>query len=155
MNTLSILFEHPVYWMIVGLALAGLEMLLPGVYILWVGLGALIVGVVLALLPTLGPELQLIVFAVAMLASVLLGVRLQGKRKHDQASGLNTGLAAYIGRDVVAEEHFHNQQGRVRVDDTFYPARAHTPISKGSTVKVVGIEDGVFIVTAPSQHSHS
>jgi membrane protein implicated in regulation of membrane protease activity len=62
----------PWSWWIIGLVFLGLEILIPGVFLLWVGLAAMVVGVLsFPLWGTAfwGWQVQLLVFAVLALVS--------------------------------------------------------------------------------------
>ena len=58
-------------WIIGGLVLAGAEILLPGIFLIWLGLAALLTGLGAALLP-MPWQAQVLVWAVLSLASVAL-----------------------------------------------------------------------------------
>lgn len=146
MEILDAIFAHATYWLIGGLALMVLEVILPGIYLFWVGLGALVVGVCVQFFPALEPTEQLLIFVVAMLGSVVLGIRLQSRHRAGQASTLNRGLANYVGRTVVAETDFHASHGRVRVDDTTYAAHSDDTIRQGDVLTVWAVSDGRFEV---------
>jgi inner membrane protein len=60
-------------WIIAGVIIAGLEILIPGVFLLWLGLGALATGIILVLVPGLPLAWQALVFAVSMVSSLGLG----------------------------------------------------------------------------------
>ena len=53
------------YWFAAGAALIGLEAVVPGVMLLWMGVGAVLVGALLSLLPDLPTGVQMVVFAIA------------------------------------------------------------------------------------------
>jgi membrane protein implicated in regulation of membrane protease activity len=69
----------PWSWWIIGLVFLGLEILIPGVFLLWVGLAAIVVGILsFPLWSTAfwGWQIQLLVFAVLALAFALIGRRI-------------------------------------------------------------------------------
>lgn len=76
------LWQQPWVWIAGGIVLAGLEMLVPGFYLLGFSLGAVLVGVMLWL-GLLGSSLPaiLMVFAVASVAAWLVLRRVAGVRK--------------------------------------------------------------------------
>jgi inner membrane protein len=65
----------PWTWVIFGMILCAAEMAAPGSFVVWVGLGAISTGVVLAIAPPLGLW-ALIAFAFFSLAFSLAGYRL-------------------------------------------------------------------------------
>jgi len=141
------LFVSPWYWVIAGVVLAGLEIAAPGVYLLWIGLGAIVVGLALWLLPDFGVSGQMLLFAVAMIASTGLGFVIQ--RKGAPRPGepeLNQELLALVGRRFVALDDFSAGRGRVRVGDGSYSASCEDPVAKGETVEVSAIDHGILKV---------
>ncbi len=66
------LFEQILYWhwIVLGLLLVILEMLLPGFVLIWFGVGALLVGSLLYVIPEMSWQWQLLVFSIFSLTSV-------------------------------------------------------------------------------------
>lgn len=144
---LSQIFDANWAWIIAGTLLVGLEIALPGVYMLWIGLGALLVGLLLTLLPELSTAWQLTLFAVSMLASISFGFLLQNRsRVSPSALNLNQELDAMRGRRYQALGNFDTGRGRIRVGDGSYSADADEEVQDGDTVEVVDIRDGRLMV---------
>ncbi len=143
---MDIVFASPFAWFIASLVLMGLELVLPGVFLIWIGIGAAIVGLCLTVLPELSLALQLVILALAMLASVYLGVIVQRRRTSDPASGLNAGLHYYIGRQAEVDTDFSAGHGRVRIDDTWYTASSKRQLRAGERVTVTDVIDGILQV---------
>jgi membrane protein implicated in regulation of membrane protease activity len=144
---LSQIFDANWAWIIAGAVMVGLEIILPGVYLLWIGLGALLVGLLLTLLPDLTTAWQMTLFSIAMLASISLGFTLQRRsRVSASASHLNQELEAMRGQHYTALGAFEAGRGRVRVGDGSYAAEASDPVRDGDTVEVVDIRDGRLLV---------
>lgn len=148
MNALEPLFVSPWPWVIVGAILVGLEIVAPGVFLLWIGLGAVIVGLSVLIAPELPMAWQLLVFAVAMLGSIGIGFAIQRRsRISATATTLNRELDALIGRHVEAIDDFSGGQGRIRVGDTSYNAESDTPVAAGSRLRITAqTADGRFRV---------
>ena len=98
MSGLEGLFVSPWYWLVGGLVVAGLEIVVAGVFLLWIGLGAMMVGILLLLLPGMPFALQLLLFAVTMLSSVALGFFVQ--RRGGASVGAGSGKAVRSARTV-------------------------------------------------------
>lgn len=151
MSTLESLFASPWPWLILGLVVAGLEIVVPGVFMLWIGLGALLVGLSVLVAPELPIAWQLLIFAAAMLGSTSAGFFIQRRSKAaSDAPLLNHPLDSLINRQFEAIEDFHNGRGRVRVGDSSYPASATGPIVSGDTVRVIAASNGVLEVEPAS-----
>ncbi len=137
------------YWFAAGAALIGLEAVVPGVMLLWMGVGAVLVGALLSLLPDLPAGVQMVVFAIAMSGSVGGGFLIQRRRRAPPDGALlNRGLDGFIGRTAVASGDFVHGVGRINLEDSTYAARAQggAVITKDEPVRIVGREQASFIV---------
>jgi inner membrane protein len=130
-------------WIIAGVIIAGLEILIPGVFLLWLGLGALATGIILVLVPGLPLAWQALVFAVAMVSSLGLGMWIQ--RHSARLPGdrfLNKEMKAMIGQRYFALGPFKAGRGRIKVQDTSFAAVSQDEIDEGDLVEVVAISGG-------------
>lgn len=153
MNGLENLFVSPWYWLIGGLILAGLEVLVAGVFLLWIGLGAMLVGLLLLLLPGLPFAAQLLIFAVAMLGSIGLGFFIQRRSgPATAAQQMNRELTGMVGRHCEAASDFAAGRGRIRVGDTTYGVLGDDTIRAGEIVEIVSA-DATAITVARTQGS--
>ncbi len=150
MDALAPLFASPWPWVIAGALLVGLEIVAPGVFLLWIGLGALTVGLVLLGAPELALPWQLLAFALAMPASLAIGFAIQRRSRRSASDDtLNRELDALLGRQAEAVQAFQDGRGRIRVGDSSYPAHCDTPVAAGQTLRIVAhAADGSFTVAA-------
>ena len=106
-------------WLVFGMLLMGLELLAPGVFLLWLGLAALLVGL-LSFVINPSWQMQILMFAVFAAAAVPLWRRVA--RKHSAASQsnpfLNKRADALVGRVFTLEKPIVDGTGTVRIDDT-------------------------------------
>ena len=85
------------YWLVFGMILMLLELAVPSFTIFWFGLGALVVGVLLLVVPGLSLTLQVLVWIIASVAFVLFWFKVLKPRMIDiTTSG--------IAREVVLGE---------------------------------------------------
>jgi len=73
------------YWLLAGFCLIGLELVIPSFTIIWFGLGALLVGIIVVLLPSLPDWLQVLLWAAASIAFTVMWFRYlkpKGDRTH-------------------------------------------------------------------------
>ena len=70
---MTILWYH---WLILGMLLILGEMLLPSFTLLWFGLAALLTGLLLLILPSIGLSIQLLFWAMASIAFTVLWFKL-------------------------------------------------------------------------------
>lgn len=138
------------HWWILALLLAGLEILLPGTYLLWFGIAAGLTGLLLLLLPGLGWQVQLLLFAALALAVVVAWRAWQ--RRHPpltEDATLNRRAQLYVGRVFALEEPIANGRGTVRVGDSLW--RAEGPdLPAGARVRVTGA-NGTVLTVEPAE----
>lgn len=127
-------------WGIGALVLMAVEMLLPGFYLLWLGIAAGVVALLLLLWPGLPLELQLLVFAAASVGSIVAWRAWRNRHPviSDQPN-LNERANQYIGRLYSLDAAIVNGAGKVRVGDTVWKV-AGEDLPAGCQVKVVGVE---------------
>jgi membrane protein implicated in regulation of membrane protease activity len=135
-----------VIWMAAGLVMMLLEVVAPGVVLMWLGLAALGTGLVVQVADP-GFALQVLVFAA--FAAVTIGIGLRVRRARP-AAHLNTPSSGLVGREAVALA-FHGRTGRVRVGDSDWNARLAgnaEPPPPQAVLRVVGV-DGTTLVVGP------
>lgn len=141
------------HWMVLGAVLVVLEILLPGIWFLWLGLGALVTGGIVFLLPAISWEFQFTIFCALSIVSVIAGriiMRRQGEP--DDHPLLNRRGAQYVGKRFRLEEATRNGQGRVRIGDTLWRVELAPPgpdLAADATVTVTGV-DGATLQVSPS-----
>jgi membrane protein implicated in regulation of membrane protease activity len=137
-------------WLIIGAVFLLLEVLAPGTFMLWLGLSALLVGVIslaLARAAVAWPwQYQLVAFAVFALASIPLWRRVApGVEKAVDQPFLNRRADAFIGREFTLEKPIVSGYGTVRIDDSIW--RLSGPdCPGGSRVKVVRADAAMLVV---------
>ncbi|WP_200248829.1 NfeD family protein [Lamprobacter modestohalophilus] len=135
------LFATSGYWGLAGALFIALELLLPGLYSIWIGVGALVVSLVLMMFPALSTTAQLQVFASAMMSTLGLGFLIQRRGgRRVQTRPINQELQGLIDQTLLVASAF--DAGRVRVADTTYAAFCEQPLGCGEQVIVRGIEGG-------------
>lgn len=133
-------------WLGLALLLGVAELLLPGVFLIFVAVAAAITGVATQALPDLPLAAQLASFAVWSGVTVLVGRRWY--RDYPIASSdplLNDRAARLIGEIVTVEQAIDGGSGRVRVADGVWPARG-PDAAVGAQMRVVEVESGVLKV---------
>ena len=126
-------------WFIVGGLLLILEILAPGVFMLWLGLAALLVGVI-SLFVDWPWQAQFVVFAAFAFAAIPLWRRLalQVEGATDQPF-LNRRAEAFVGRIFTLEKPIIDGSGTMGIDDTVWRITgADAPA--GSRVKVTRVD---------------
>jgi inner membrane protein len=124
-------------WLIFGFILMALELLAPGVFMFWLGLAALLVGL-LSFAISLSWQAQLLLFAVFAVAAVPAWRHFARSASSRSQSNpfLNRRTEALIGREFTLEKPIVDGTGTVRIDDTIWHV-AGPDAPAGSRVKVV------------------
>lgn len=140
----------PWTWMAFGLLLLTAEVLLPGVFMVWFGIAALVTGALSLALWSADFwtwPVQIVVFLVLSAICVVAGRRFMGtgKGQTDQPL-LNQRTAQLVGRTATLDEAIVNGYGRIRIGDTMWRVKGpDAPV--GTQVAVTGSENDTLVVT--------
>ncbi len=138
---MSLLTElGPWTWWIIGLVLLIVEIIVPGVFMLWFGIAAIIVGTVSL---SVGEaswwpwQAQIIAFAVLSLGTAIIGRKYWYNTHPDtDQPNLNARGAQMVGQVSVLIDAMENGSGRIKLGDTVW--RVEGPdLPAGSKVRVV------------------
>lgn len=135
----------PWAWIVAGLVLLGLELILPGGYLLWMGISGIITGVIVLLQP-IGWPLQWLIFGVLSLVTIALWVRWTRRRPPvTDRPYLNRRADQFAGHETVLEQAIEQGFGRVVLGDTVW--RVSGPdLPAGHRVRIVGNDGNVLRV---------
>lgn len=136
-------------WLAGGLVLLVAEIVLPGVFLFWLGLAALGTGVVVQLFD---PPFAAEVVSYAVFAAISVGVALRLRARPQGPRTLNTAESGLVGRSAIALA-FQGREGRVRVGDSDWAARVPSgvaPPAAGDALEVVGVSGMLLIVRPPA-----
>ncbi|MBE1236871.1 NfeD family protein [Phaeovibrio sulfidiphilus] len=139
---------EPLYWnwYVLGLGLVALELLLPGVYVIWFGIGALACGVLAQAFPDLGWPVQVVAFCGISTVSLFVGRRVIRRARPSDTTTLNRRLHQYVGRRAVLESPVVNGAGRIRLDDTFWIVECAGDPGAGTRVVVTGVRGSRLVI---------
>ncbi len=136
----------PWHWWVGGIILIILEMLAPMGHTLWLGISAMIVGTILWLIPGMDWKLQMLIFAVLSIVSVLLYKKFMSDNPQiTDSPDLNRRADRYIGRVFTIEEPIVNGIGKIKVDDSTWRVSGSDQPA-GTTVKVVSVNGSTLQV---------
>jgi inner membrane protein len=135
------------FWLSIGLALAAIEMIAPGFFLMWLGAAAIIVGLITWALPISLP-LQVALFAVISVLTVYAGKKfLKDNPIESTDPKLNDRGARLTGEIVTVVEAIEDGRGRVKVGDSEWNVRG-ADAKVGTRVRVTGADGAVLLVEA-------
>jgi inner membrane protein len=133
------------FWLSLGLVLGVAEMVAPGFFLMWLGLAALIVGMLDYFLPIAVP-FQVAMFAILSVLTVFAGKKfLQQNPIETDDPKLNDRGARLTGEIVTVVEAIADGNGRVKVGDSVWSARG-ADAAVGARVRVTGADGAVLLV---------
>ncbi len=147
---MEILADPAVIWFLVGLGLLLLELVLPGLVILFFGAGAWVTALVCTI-ADLSLNWQILIFLVASLLGLVLLRKYLKKRFFNRSDKeIDDQLEEFIGRKALAIDDFKNGSGKVEFKGTQWTARSSEPVSKGDWVIIRSKDSLTFNVEKPS-----
>lgn len=111
----------PWSWWVLGLVLLAAEVIVPGVFLVWIGLAALATGILSLILWDAALwiwQVQFVVFALLSMIAVPIGRRIVVTSEESDEPLLNKRAESLVGRTAVLEQPIAEGHGRVRLDDT-------------------------------------
>lgn len=135
-------------WLIVAAVFLGLELAAPGIFLIWFGIAAAIVGGI-ALTNDISWQWQFITFAILSITSAMAARSYMRRNPTDSDRPLlNQRAQQYVGRLYTLAEPIVGGRGKVRIGDTLWQVEGpDAPV--GAQVKVVGADGTVLKVGAP------
>lgn len=139
------------HWMIAGLGLVLLELAVPAFFVIWFGLGAMLVAIALLVAGEFSLTVQISLWIVASLAMVGIWFRVFKRNQHKTLVGTADGeVIGEVGLLVGAVAPF--QHGRVRFQRPILGADewvclSDAVIAAGERVRVVAVEGSFVRVT--------
>lgn len=134
------------HWWAFGVFLAALEILMPGTILIWMGGSAAVTGVVKLILPGLGWEFQLLIFAALSIVTIVFSLMfLRGHPTETDEPNLNRRGQQLIGRVFTLDDPIVNGTGRVKVGDSLWRVEGEDYL-RGTKVRVVDIRGMTLVV---------
>lgn len=136
------------HWIVLGIALVIAELAVPAFFVIWFGLGALLVGVSLFLVPGLGATVQVSLWVLASVAMVVLWFRMFKRGDYKTRIGQSDGdTIGEIG--LVSKAGAPFVRGKVRFQKPLLGSEewecvVDEPVAVGERVRVVAVE-GSFL----------
>lgn len=138
-------FDPHWIWITLGLALAALELLVPGVYLIWLAAAAIVTGALTYLLD-LGLAAQVIDFVFLALIFAFSARRfLRDKPIVGADPLLNKRGGRLVGETAVVTQAFDGGSGRIRHGDSEWLARG-PDVAVGARVRIIGSDGSILLV---------
>jgi len=145
---MDILSDPAVIWFLVGLGLLLLELVLPGLVILFFGAGAWVTALVCAV-TDINLNFQILIFLVAsLLGLVLLRKYLKNRFFSRKDSEIQDQLEEFIGHKARAVDTFKEGLGKVEFKGTRWTARSSESVTKGQWVIILS-KDSLTLEVKP------
>lgn len=133
-------------WLIVGMALLTAELVLPGMFLIWIGLAFVLVGC-LQFFIALSFSTALISCIVLSGILVVIAARyIDSPPKRASDHVLNERISGYIGKTYRLDWPIVNGRGQLRIDDTLWQIRG-PDLPSGAEVRVHSIDGSQICVS--------
>lgn len=141
-------FTPQVIWFIIGVILLVLELALPGLIVMFFGIGAWITALAIILFHP-GINTQLLIFVVSSVLSLLIFRRyLQKTFFSENRDNTNSLEEEFIGKTAIAEiDLISGIRGKVSFKGTTWPAICDTDVSAGEQVIIKEKDSITLLVT--------
>ncbi len=146
----------PWHWLTIGVLFFAIVLFAPTTFLLWPAIAAIVTGLIAWLLPVLGWQWQIALFAVLSIVTILVG-RHYFKYltpKHSRYQNLNRRAEALVGRVITTTEPIVNGVGSATIDNTHW--RIVGPdTDAGSKLLVTGTDGSSLTVKVIDTHIQS
>ncbi|MBO6281761.1 MAG: NfeD family protein [Alphaproteobacteria bacterium] len=145
------MFDSPVTnWLIVGLVLSALELVVPGVYLIWFGFAGFAMSILMCF-TSMAVTTQLIWFALFSAVFAVIGwfayrVIMKKTETPKEYRNLNNSAEQHVGSIVTIAQDVEDNNTKVKIGDTFWLAYSEKPLKKGDTAKVTGVKDSLILI---------
>ncbi|WP_368889332.1 NfeD family protein [Morganella morganii] len=139
------------FWLCFGGILLILEMLGTGGYLLWSGVAALVVALLVWIIPGLNLEWQGIIFAVMTVICAVLWRNFQRRRQRDDSSSPNQANHKLIGLRAALLTDTEEGYSRIRLADGSWRVYSQSALPAGTEVEVIAVDGITLTVRAVSR----
>lgn len=135
------------HWLILGFALIALEVVVPGTFLVWPGIAAVLTGVLAYVAPALPWQADAAVFAVLTVLSALVGRRLYVHLHQpvDAEPALNRRAQGYVGSEHTLLTPILDGQGRLKLGDGTWKVMG-PDLPTGARIRIVGVDGNALKV---------
>jgi len=128
-------------WAAAAFLLMAAETIIPGAFLLWLGIAAAVVCLGVWLVPGIPDIVQVASFVVLSFISIQLyrkWIRGKGGERQSDHPALNRRAAQHVGKVAVLDRAIHAGTGRAKIGDAFWTVEG-PDLPEGASVRVVGV----------------
>jgi len=139
------------HWVVLGIVLMLLELAVPAFFLMWFGLGAVVVGLLMLVFPDLSMAYQVIAWTASSMLFVWLWFKVFKSNIFKTRAGLSRGT--FIGEvGLVTKDIRPYEKGQIRfqkpiLGNEVWESIADEEIKAGERVKVLEVEGSVLRVS--------
>jgi membrane protein implicated in regulation of membrane protease activity len=116
-------------------------------FLLWLGLCAASIGIIVTIFPSLPWEYQFIIFAISAVACIMFWhMYLKNNPTISDKPNLNRRGQRYIGVVTNLKEPMINRRSKVQIEDSFWQVEGEEDLPAGTAVKVIAINSMILNV---------
>ncbi len=136
-----------VNWFTLGIILIILEMLLPGMFLMWFGASALIVGVITLIIP-MSMNAELILFAITSVLSVITVILIMRRVAPNSQSTVTHNLNQARGSELIGSvftlnSDITNNEGKLKIGDSVWLIKGDNA-ETGTQIEITRIENNTL-----------
>jgi len=137
-------------WLSIGVLLIIIELAAPGAMVMWLGIAAIALGLIVAITP-ISWELQIFLFSVISIGSILSWrARIKRHPQQSENPSLNKKTNQLIGSQHHLSEAIVAGRGKINIDDSLWIATG-PDLPEGSQVVIVNVEGNRLEVRAVNE----
>jgi membrane protein implicated in regulation of membrane protease activity len=139
---------HPevIFWACAALLLIAAETFVPGAFLLWLGLAAAAMLVIVLIVPGIAMLWQVLLFVLLSFVSIGVFVRFfRGKTRSSDQPLLNRKGEQLVGRDFPLYEAIINGRGRIKMGDALWTVEG-PDLPVGTQVRVIAVDSMILKV---------
>jgi hypothetical protein len=133
----------PWWWVTAGVVLIGFEMATMSFFLIWPGLAALVIAILLWIAPDVAAEAQVALYAALAIAFTWVGrtiIKRTGQPQSDKPA-LNRRSNQLVGRRATTVTAFRSGEGLVEIDGVRWKAKTDAQtVEEGVDVKIIGAD---------------
>lgn len=133
------------WWMIIAAILLAVEIMIPGFFIVWFAVAAVIVGAI-TFAVDISWQWQLLIFGLLSLGVLAVAAVMWGReRRSGDHRFLNERVRQLIGEEYILHQPIEGGRGRLLIGDSGWSIKG-PDLPRGVKVRIVGAEGTILIV---------